>query len=427
MVFNRNLVLTTNFYANSFNRDWWRQSSNSRQRPNDAADPVCGGMENLNTTCGNEGRLRAYFNWGIESRARANHRLLGFRSEAEFGGRFHSELQDRRQLNGSLPSSRTGNLVEDNERRNRAFSGFIQNRLIAGEWAVVPGFRIERIHFERTNRLTGASGKTDMTQLLPGLGVTYSPASHTTFLAGVHRGFAPPRTEDIISNTGGMVELDPELSWNYEAGFRTTPKEGLRLEGTFFTMDYENQIVPASLAGGVGATLTNAGETLHQGFELTARADTGPLFGWRHNLYGRIAFTYIPVAKFVGQRFSNVAGFSDVSVSGNRLPYSPEHLHTIGLGYMHPDGLELFVEAVQVSSQYTEDLNTVEGSADGQRGRIPGQLTWNATASYGLENIGATVFVSVKNIMDRTQIVDRSRGLLPNSPRIWQSGIRFSF
>jgi Fe(3+) dicitrate transport protein len=39
-------------------------------------------------------------------------------------------------------------------------------------------------------------------------------------------------------------------------------------------MDYENQIVPASLAGGVGATLTNAGETLHQGIELTARIDT---------------------------------------------------------------------------------------------------------------------------------------------------------
>jgi len=77
IVINPKVVLTTNFYANSFNRDWWRQSSNSRQRPNDASDPVCGGMENLNTTCGNEGRLRAYFNWGIESRARANYAMGG--------------------------------------------------------------------------------------------------------------------------------------------------------------------------------------------------------------------------------------------------------------------------------------------------------------------------------------------------------------
>jgi Fe(3+) dicitrate transport protein len=427
LVLSPGIVLTTSFYANSFNRDWWRQSSNSRQRPNDAVDPVCGGMQNLNTTCGNEGRLRSYFTWGIESRARANHRVLGLTSEAEFGARFHSEIQDRRQQNGAFPTSRSGILVEDNERRNRAFSAFLQNRFIVGKWAMVPGLRVERIYFKRINRLTDASGETDMTQPLPGFGVTYSPASHTTFLAGVHRGFAPPRTEDVISNTGGTVELDPELSWNYEAGFRSAPKEGLRFEGMYFRMDYENQIVPASLAGGVGATLTNAGETLHQGIELTARIDTGILFGWRHNLYGRVASTYIPVSRYAGQRFSSVPGFSNVSVSGNRLPYAPELLNSIGLGYVHPRGLELFVEAVQTSGQFTDDLNTVDGSPDGQRGRIPGQLTWNASASYGLETIGATVFITAKNILDRTQIVDRSRGLLPNTPRIWQSGIRFDF
>jgi Fe(3+) dicitrate transport protein len=427
IVINTDTILTTTFYANSFSRDWWRQSSNSRQRPNDASDPVCGGMESLNTTCGNEGRLRVYFTSGLESRLHANHSLFGLRSEVESGVRFHFEIQDRKQKNGAFPTSRNGTLVEDNERRNHAYSAFIQNRLIAGKWAIVPGFRIEKINFKRTNRLNGAKGNTDLTQLLPGLGVTYSLSPHTTLFAGVHRGFAPPRTEDVISNTGGVVELDPELSWNYEVGIRTIPTEGFRLEGTFFVMDYENQIVPASLAGGVGATLTNAGETLHQGFELAARIDTGLLFGWRHNLYARIASTYIPVSKFVGQRFSNVAGFSHVSVSGNRLPYAPEHINTVGLGYVHPLGLELFLEAAQVGGQYSDDLNTIDGSADGQRGRIPGQLTWNATASYRLETIGATLFVSIKNAMDRTQIVDRSRGLLPNSPRIWQSGLKFNF
>jgi Fe(3+) dicitrate transport protein len=144
-------------------------------------------------------------------------------------------------------------------------------------------------------------------------------------------------------------------------------------------------------------------------------------------LYGRAVSTYIPVSKFVGQRFSSVAGFSNVSVGGNRLPYAPELLNSIGLGYEHPRGLDLFLEAVQTSAQFTDDLNTVDGSPDGQRGRIPGQLTWNATASYGLETIGATVFITVKNLLDRTQIVDRSRGILPNTPRIWQGGLRFSF
>ncbi|MFM8395581.1 MAG: TonB-dependent receptor plug domain-containing protein, partial [Acidobacteriota bacterium] len=93
-----NLVITTNLYAMHFDRDWWRQSSNSAQRPNDAADPRCGGMANLLTTCGNEGRVRSYDNWGIESRMRANFRLFGTSHELDFGGRFHNEDQKRLQL-----------------------------------------------------------------------------------------------------------------------------------------------------------------------------------------------------------------------------------------------------------------------------------------------------------------------------------------
>ena len=56
-----NVVVNTTAYGTVFNRYWWRQSSNSNQRPNDSADPACGGMQNLFTTCGNEGRLREYY------------------------------------------------------------------------------------------------------------------------------------------------------------------------------------------------------------------------------------------------------------------------------------------------------------------------------------------------------------------------------
>ena len=41
------LRLNLTGYYHYFQRDWWRQSSNSTQRPNDASDPLCGGMANL--------------------------------------------------------------------------------------------------------------------------------------------------------------------------------------------------------------------------------------------------------------------------------------------------------------------------------------------------------------------------------------------
>lgn len=432
-VINPQWLLTTNVYGSLFQRDWWRQSSNSNQRPNDASDPTCGGMVNLTTSCGNEGRLREYYHWGIEPRLHANTSFSGVRSETDFGFRWHYENQDRRQENGERPTSRTGRIVEDNERKNDAYSAFLANRFVLlGKLAVTPGLRMEHVRYKRTNRLAdnglGVGGETSLTEWIPGVGVSYSFTERTSVFLGVHRGFAPPRTEDIIDNTtGGVVDLEPERSWNYEVGLRTVPRSGLRLDATFFRMDYENQVVPASVAGGLGATLTNGGETLHQGFELTARLDSGPLLGTKHNLYGRLAYTFLGQARFTGERLSNIPGFSAVSVSGNRLPYAPKHLADLILGYSHPSGVDILFEWAQVSDQFGDDLNTGAPTPDGQRGLIPSYNVWNASFNYHLERVRSTFFVAVKNLADRLYIVDRTRGILPGSPRLVQVGLKYSF
>lgn len=436
-VFNSNVILSTNIYGAFFKRHWWRQSSNSGERPNRlntlaGGDPDCRGMIDLYTTCGNQGRLREYYTLGIDPRLRVNYSFSGWRGEADFGFRAQFENQDRQQQNGDTPTSRSGVAVENNERKNQAYSAFVQNRFLFGKWAVTPGLRVERINYERTNRLAngglGVQGRTQLTQWIPGLGVTFSPVERINLFAGVHRGFAPPRTEDIINNnTGGTIELDPELSWNYEVGFRSTVRQGLKLEATFFRMDYENQIVPASLAGGVGSLLTNGGETLHQGIEMAGQLDAGTLFRWRNNLYFRAAYTYLPVARFTGTRLSSVPGFGNVSVSGNRLPYAPENTLNASLGYSMPVGFDLLLEANYVGRQFADDLNTLAPSADGQRGLLPSYTVWNATVNYNVETWRTTFFFTVKNLFDDTFIVDRARGILPGSPRLIQSGLKFRF
>jgi len=427
-VFNPDVVLTTNVYAAYFRRHWWRQSSNSNERPNDANDPECGGMANLNTTCGNQGRLRRYLFAGVEPRLRVNSRPFGIRTETDLGVRFHAEDQERRQENGDRPFSRSGQLVENNQRQNRASSGFLQTRIILGDLVVTPGVRVEHVQYQRTNRLANVEGKTQLTQLIPGLGISYSKPRMTLF-AGVHRGFAPPRTEDIINNaTGGSVELDPELSWNYEFGIRTRLHPAVRLDATFFRMDYENQIVPASLAGGVGSTFTNGGKTLHQGFEISGGFDTAPILQRRFNIYLRGAYTYLPVAEFQGQRFSSVPGFLTTSVSGNRLPYAPRQLLNASVGYAHTNGLDAFIEAVHVGSQFAEDLNRINPlNSSGQTGLIPSYTVFNATANYRVESLHSTFFVTVKNVFDRLYIADRARGLIPGPSRAIQTGVKFSF
>lgn len=418
------LAFTANLYGSHFNRDWWRQSSNSGQRPNRRGDAGCAGMADLLISCGNEGRLRGYYSWGVEPRFRFAHRLLSLANEADFGVRAHLEDQDRQQKNGPLPWSRDGRLVEDNKRRTQAYSAFWQNRLSRGRFGFTPGLRLEHVRYYRNNRLNGAVGRTELTRLIPGLGVSFTPGDLILF-AGVHRGFAPPRAEDIISNTGGTVDLDPELSWNYELGARWRPARPLALEATAFRMDYENQIVPASVAGGIGATLTSAGRTLHEGLEWSGRWEMPHWFGARHTFTLRTAYTWLPVARFAGIRYSSVPGFGSVSVRGNRLPYAPRHLFSGSLVYTHAGGMNLLLESAAVSQQFADDLNTVAPTPDGQRGLLPGHVIWNATLNYPLEGRRTTLFLTVKNLSDRLVIVDRTRGILPSPPRLIQFGLRW--
>ncbi len=419
--------LITNFYHNYFSRDWWRQASNSGQRPNRLnLESDCLSIAHLNTTCGIEGRLRDYRTWGIEPRFNAQFDIGRLRNDLNLGFRYARENQERIQKNGEWPTSRDGVIAENNNRRNEAVSGFVQNRFLYQDFAITAGVRIEKINFGRLNRLNQTTGKTEITEVIPGFGVTSNAFKNTTIFAGVHRGFAPPRTEDIISNSGGIVDLEAEKSWNYEVGIRTRPVKGISLESTFFRNHYENQIVAASAAGGAGATFTNGGETLQQGFEFSGRIDSSSLFSTSYNIYLNTNYTNLFDAEFRGNRFSSISGLSKVSVSGNRLPYTPKNTLNASLGYAYRN-LDMFVESNYLGQQYADDLNTVNPIANGQRGAIPSQIYWNWVVNYKVEKLKSVFFITAKNIFDRTFMVDRSRGILPSSPRLIQMGWKLSF
>jgi Fe(3+) dicitrate transport protein len=427
------VTFTTNAYYTYFNRDWWRQSSNSTQRPNDSSDPACGGMANLYQTCGNEGRLRQFWTAGLEPRVSVEHGLFGVDNLAEAGMRYHVEDQYRIQANGDLPNSRepgTGRnagMKEDSDRSVEALSAFAQNQFDFGRWTVTPGVRFEHIDYERVDNLLGTSGKSSIDQVVPGIGATVEVLPETVVFAGVHRGFGPPGVADIVTASGGSVDLDAELSWNYELGLRAVPGDGLSYEATLFRMDFENQIVPASVAGGSGATLTSAGETLQQGLELAGQIDSTAVVEWPVEVFARVAYTWVADAEYVGERYSSVSGFGSVRVTGNRLPYAPEHLFAGTLGVRTGFGLEVALESVYTSAAFTDDLNTVDVVANGQRGEIPGYTVWNLTANYAPPLCHCTVFATAKNLTDELYVADMSRGMIPGMPRLVQAGFEVRF
>lgn len=437
--YNAKVRLTTSYYGTYFGRDWWRQASTTvdgqceASVPGFAAARAAGRRVDPNACDSVQGRLRNYYTWGIEPRLTVNYRVAAFDNEFRAGLRTHYERQDRSQVNGNTPDARRGVEVEDNAREVDAYSMFFQNRVTLGLFSLTPGVRVEYVDSERENALTGAKGDTDLAEVIPGIGATYNPRKQVTLFAGLHKGFAPPRVEDMIVTAGGsplatFTEVDAEQSWNFEAGVRSAPLPGVALESSYFRNEFSNQIAVGSIAG--GNINLSAGKALYEGLELATRVDSNGLVNTPYNVYWNMAYTVLATARQESDfRRVDTGLVVDGSTRGNRMPYAPKHQLTSTIGYTAPQGWDIRLEAVRVDSQFSDFANTRVAAANGNglRGLIKPYLIFNLAANYTMPGAPVTLFVAVKNIFDRDYIVDRTRGIRVGAPLLAQGGVEFRF
>lgn len=411
---NDKATLTTSAYYAKFDRDWWRQASNSQDGQCGALNPsrLAGVAVNPDVCNSVQGRLRSYETWGIEPRLTVAHGL----GEFQAGVRAHFEEQDRKQINGTGPTARSGALVENNLRKTSAYSGFIANRFDIGQFSITPIARYESIKAERTNRLTGRTGESSVHAFTPGIGATWNPTRSVTLFTSLHKGFAPPRVEDLIGGSGTVTDVDYEKSLNFELGVRTQPVHGVSVQAAYFRNDYNNLIAVGSIAG--GSTPLSQGKALFEGLELAANAELS------NGLFSRMAYTWLPTAE-QSEAFRNVATGAIVGAQGKRQAYAPEHTLTAAVGY----GIGPFkgeIEAQYVGSQYSDFANTVAPTADGQKGEIAAYTVWNTSLNYRFDK-SLSAFITGKNVFDKTYIVDRTRGIQVGMPRLIQVGVKYAF
>jgi Fe(3+) dicitrate transport protein len=262
---------------------------------------------------------------------------------------------------------------------------------------------------------------------LPGAGINYIVHKNLSVFAGVHRGFAPPRTKDAISSEGFAYDLEQEISTNYELGARWRSGR-IQVAPTLFLLDFKNQVIPTSQSSGnLNETgLTNGGRTRHAGIEAEVTWDVlKPTTDGRMLQLGMNA-TWVN-SHYAGDRFLPEAD-TLINVNGNDLPYAPALLLNHFLIVQFPSGPGLRIAGNYVSAQYTDELNTEAPTADGLVGLIPSRYVMDASAWYTFRNEPLTLSIAVKNMLDERYIASRRpQGIKVGLPRFITAGIDWKF
>jgi Fe(3+) dicitrate transport protein len=420
---------TTKLYGSVFLRDWWREddifvlAANYRNHVNDgdALMPVgpldYPGADLVRVGGGarNYGNLREFYILGLDNQWELQHEMGPVSGMLNLGARVHWERFADSRVVGNSPSAREADAVHF--AADSTVLGAMQNfetlalslygteELRMGKLTLKPGLRLEIFEQERIDRLRG-SRYNDHSEyvVLPGLGLNYALPGHAHLFAGVHRGYTPPSTSTLQllnfgANTGagGGLDLRSEKSWNSELGARASSSH-FAAELCAYNLYIEDLVAPAT-----GATFRNLGKALTYGVEALAEAKGSALNPFFPDL--RLAYTWLMTEVLEGEIPASQTTGATADISGNQLPYAPEHTLVAGLSRDFAFGLSLGIDAKWVSQVYTDYENLEVTKNRGDTGPIDGYAVYGATIAYKVGRY--RVFANAKNLLDNVYMSSR--------------------
>jgi len=372
---------------------------------------------------------RAYQSEGVQSVLTTRFNTGDIRHELELSARYHQDSEDRFQrddiyrMNDGVMELTTRGV--DGAQDNRvgeaeAWAFFVRDNIRAGRLTLTPGLRYETIDLKRTNYPTNPPGRTAPTSVvetgfdvwIPGVGATYELTDSVRLIAGAHRGFANP---------GPGSNVDPETSWNYEAGLRYDG--AVSLEAIAYLNDYDNLLGTCTASTGGGCVIGDqfsGGEVEVRGLEVTASWDAGEAFGRGFGVPLSLVYT-LSDGEFQTS-FSSAYEPWGVVTAGDELPYLPRHQLTLNAG------LDFGRWSVDASVNRVSETRATAGSGPISAGdRIEARTLLDLAATVDLTS-QAALFASVQNVTDEVYNVGFSpAGARPGAPRLAMAGVRLRF
>ncbi|MFO0705962.1 MAG: TonB-dependent receptor [Nitrospira sp.] len=393
-------------YGNVFERNWYIQDQNS------TTGVLAQTSQNF---------LRKFNVLGVVPEHQMNFSLFGLQHRLVTGARYHSErLSDVTGIGtaGSQVSRTTNNA----DLESRAYSVYSELEFrLTDRLSITPGVRWEQVDQSRETLNAIPPGavpnfKSTVTTrgLIYGTGIKYELSGNTTLFGHVHTTFRPPTFANAIDPTTGTdQDLNAERGLSSDVGIRSTVYTGITAELALFRIDFSNQIVQQ------GSRFINGGKTLHEGIETSVVMDWGQLVQPLSGFMTRGNVTLL--------RPKSLSG----STTGKDLPYAPRMTMYGAVGYYHPGGASIELDATVVAKQFTDTANTQAENALGTVGAIPSYTLVNLRFNYAPPKARWSVFAGVRNLMDESYIAQRTTssfvGIQPGEIRNFYGGFSMSF
>ncbi len=431
-------------YATAFERNWYKLDkvnagggsasiSSILSAPSRYADEtaILSGAASGDDALLVKANNRAYRAEGVQASVRTQLETGRVEHEIEIGARLHRDQMDRfqwvdgyRMDAGDMTRTSRGTPGSDSNRLESAdaVSGHVQVRSQIGRVTLLPGVRHENVILRRNDwgtsdpERTGANLTTRRNHVsawIPGVGVDVEIEPGVHAFGGVHRGFAPP---------GSQEGAQPEQSVAYELGARAQRRQ-VQASITGFWSDYANLLGSDLAAAGGGGTTErfNGGEATTYGIEAAADTDAGMLFGLHTlRLPLRVAYTY--TSSRFDHAFESAFGPWGTVAEGDELPYQPRHQGYAEVG-MVKGRAEAFAALSFVGRMRTQ---AGQGAFESDR-TIDAHATLDLRAAYRIDG-GVQLYATLRNATDHVYAVaNRPAGLRPGLPRTFAVGASVAF
>lgn len=352
---------------------------------------------------------REYWVRGIEPRYSQSFNLGESAHEVGVGYRYVNESTHEMRYytttsSGEYPTT-SSPYDRDTRSGTEAHAWYIDDRVDIGNWTITPGMRFEHIESFQDNLINGRHQKVSYNAPLPALNVLYHLNDSWNLYANTEGSFGTVQYSQI----GKAVQsgnVEPEKARTWEVGTRYDDG-ALTAELGLFLINFNNQYD----SNQTNDTVTARGKTRHTGVETQVRYDLG---AWLPQLEN--------VSTYASYAWVNAEIREKGDTYGNQVPFSPKQKGTFGVDYK-PGNWTFNLNSEFQSSQFADNANTVEESADGSTGRIPGFMLWGARVAYdfGPQMANLSLAFGVKNIFDHEYFTrsydDNNKGIYAGQPR----------